>query len=61
MVKLITCKWEDIEENIDELFKAVPKKNLIIPPYTASILYDKPDIILKSSEKSLKHFQLFSI
>ena len=51
MVKLITCKWEDIEENIDELFKAVPKKNLIIPPYTASILYDKPDIILKSSEK----------
>ncbi len=51
MVKLVTCEWEDIKENIDELFQAIPKKTLAIPPYTASILYDKPDIILKSSEK----------
>jgi len=51
MVKLITCEWKDIKENIDELFQAIPKKILTIPPYTASILYDKPDIILKSSEK----------
>ncbi len=50
-VKLITCKWKDIKKNIDELFQSIPKKNLGITPYMASILFDKPDIILKCTEE----------
>jgi len=51
IVKLVSCKWEDVTENINELYQVSLKKNLIISPYTASILYDKPDIILKISEE----------
>ena len=53
-MKLITCKWKDIKKNTDELFQTIPKKNLGITPYMASILCDKPDIILKCTEEWVK-------
>ncbi len=54
LVKLIICKWRDIKKNMSELFNSIPKKDLGITPYTASILCDKPELILKCTEEWIK-------
>ncbi len=51
MVKLYMCNWNDFEKQKNVLENAIRDKSLNVPPYTASILFNSPEIIYKSTKE----------
>ena len=51
MVKLCMCDWNNFEELKKVLENNINNKSFNVPPYTASILFNSPEIIYESTKK----------